>query len=97
MTQADEKNLKREIAHIFESGANEIRIFEMVKLFTSNINSCIPYQKCPKCDGQGSVSKPPNIAGDVHEWVSSKTIYTCNVCKGKMIIQESLISSRTKR
>ena len=92
MTQADEKNLKREIAHIFESGANEIRIFEMIKVFISCKSVCVPYQKCPKCDGQGSVSKPPNIAGDVLEWASSKTSYTCNVCKGNMIIQESLIS-----
>ena len=28
-----EDHLKLEIAHIFESGANEIRVFEMVRLF----------------------------------------------------------------
>ena len=33
MNLKDENDLKREISHIFESGANEIRIFEMVKSF----------------------------------------------------------------
>ena len=31
-------NLKAEIQHIFDSGANEIRIFEMVKAFIDNGN-----------------------------------------------------------
>lgn len=31
MTKIEEKELKFEIQHIFDSGANEIRIFEMVK------------------------------------------------------------------
>ena len=30
----------------------------------------VPYQLCPKCNGQGTVSKPPYIAGDVYEWSS---------------------------
>ena len=30
MTEQDKEQLKLEIDHIFESGANEIRIFEMV-------------------------------------------------------------------
>lgn len=38
MTQVDEENLKKEIQHIFDSGANEIRIFEMVKLFIQSQN-----------------------------------------------------------
>lgn len=33
MTDTEEKDLKAEIAHIFDSGANEIRVFEMVKNF----------------------------------------------------------------
>ena len=33
MTEQDKKQLQFEIDCIFESGANEIRIFEMVKLF----------------------------------------------------------------
>jgi len=47
----------------------------------------IIYQLCPKCNGQGTVSKPPWIDGDVYEW-SGSTIggYTCNVCNGAKII-----------
>ena len=33
MEELDEKQLRKEIEHIFESGENEIRILEMVKLF----------------------------------------------------------------
>lgn len=33
MTPKEEKQLKLEIAHIFDSGANEIRVFNMVKQF----------------------------------------------------------------
>ena len=33
MTTQDERSLKNEIQHIFDSGANEIRILEMVKSF----------------------------------------------------------------
>lgn len=45
------------------------------------------WQKCPKCDGQGIVSKPPYIAGNQNTWTSSEISYTCNVCNGKMIIK----------
>jgi len=33
MTTQDEQSLKNEIQHIFDSGANEVRILEMVKSF----------------------------------------------------------------
>jgi hypothetical protein len=33
MNQIEAEQLRMEIAHIFDSGANEIRIFEMVKSF----------------------------------------------------------------
>lgn len=45
----------------------------------------IPH-KCPKCDGQGIVSKPPWIAGDVHQWSSAEVTYQCDVCQGAKII-----------
>jgi len=38
MNEVEQEQLKMEIAHIFESGANEIRIFEMVKSFIKNRN-----------------------------------------------------------
>ena len=46
----------------------------------------VPYQKCPKCDGQGWVSKPPFVAGDVYGWSSTSATFTCNVCNGQKII-----------
>lgn len=45
----------------------------------------IPH-KCPKCDGQGIVSKPPWVAGDVHEWSSTQTTFQCDVCNGAKIL-----------
>ena len=33
MTEQDEKQLWMEIEHIFDSGANELRVFNMVKAF----------------------------------------------------------------
>jgi len=38
MTQQDKEQLKLEIDHIFESGANELRIFEMVINFIDGRN-----------------------------------------------------------
>lgn len=43
---------------------------------------------CPKCSGQGIVSKPDYIAGDVHQWSSNSVYHTCNLCNGTMIISE---------
>lgn len=36
MLKKEQEELKNEIQHIFDSGANEIRIFEMVKMFIDN-------------------------------------------------------------
>ena len=49
----------------------------------------IPY-KCPVCDGTGIVSKPPHIAGDVHEWTSDRCTYPCQACGGKGIKEEKM-------
>lgn len=44
---------------------------------------------CPVCNGAGTVSKPPYIAGDIDEWFSGDTrIYECNACDGKGIVWE---------
>jgi len=58
---------------------------DKIKEILPNIDA-IPYQKCPKCDGQGMVSKPPYIAGDVHQWSASECAFTCDVCNGAKII-----------
>lgn len=46
----------------------------------------LSYQKCPKCDGQGIVSKPPHLAGDINEWSSVDPVHQCNLCNGNMVI-----------
>jgi len=50
MTEQEEKDLKQEIQHIFDSGANEIRIFEMVKTFISRRNLESKKIETPKCE-----------------------------------------------
>ena len=46
----------------------------------------IPYQKCPKCNAQGTVSVPEYLSGDVHHFTSCTMSYTCDVCDGYKII-----------
>lgn len=44
---------------------------------------------CPVCGGQGTVSKPPWIAGDQNEWVSGTLEpYSCKACAGAGIVWE---------
>jgi hypothetical protein len=50
------------------------------------VSDAIPYQLCPKCNGQGTVSKPPYITGDVHQWSSTSSQFQCDVCQGAKII-----------
>ena len=58
----------------------------------NTVLAAVPYQLCPKCNGQGQVSKPPYIAGDVHEWSSSSCIFLCDVCNGSKIIPMFIVS-----
>lgn len=44
-------------------------------------------QLCPKCNGQGTVSKPPYVPGDVDSWSSTASVFPCNLCNGAMVIQ----------
>ncbi len=40
--------------------------------------------KCPVCDGQGTVSRPPWVAGDQPTWIDTQTApYPCKACHGK--------------
>jgi len=42
---------------------------------------------CPVCNGHGTVSKPPWIAGDVYAWVGcALRTYPCPACGGTGII-----------
>ena len=47
--------------------------------------TAIPH-KCPVCDGQGIISKPPWVAGDVNQWTSNQIAYPCKSCNGSGII-----------
>lgn len=44
------------------------------------------WQKCPKCDGQGHVSKPPYVPGDISVWTSATTSHICDLCKGAKVV-----------
>jgi hypothetical protein len=41
---------------------------------------------CPLCKGQGHVSKPRHIAGDVNEWTDSAASHQCWICGGSGIL-----------
>lgn len=45
------------------------------------------WQQCPKCYGQGTVWFPPNMPMN-DTFTGDGTPFTCNVCQGKMIINE---------
>jgi hypothetical protein len=45
-------------------------------------------QLCPKCNGQGIVSRPPWIPSDQTTWMSHTLgPYQCNVCNGAKVIE----------
>ena len=84
MTTQDEQDLKNEIQRIFDSGANEIRIFEMVKTFIENRSTkSVPYQKCPVCEGSGKI-----YVSQLNPGVTDVSIdYSpCHVCGGRGVI-----------
>jgi DnaJ-class molecular chaperone len=58
-----------------------------------NIVSAVPYQLCPKCNGQGQVSMPPYVAGDVRDVMSTGGIFQCDVCNGNKVIPMFIIKT----
>lgn len=45
---------------------------------------------CPVCNGAGTVSRPPWIAGDQETWVAGEVgAYPCRACAGKGVIWET--------
>lgn len=56
------------------------------KKTANNGNMLSGWHVCPKCLGQGTVSKPPYLAGDINHWSDSVGQHQCNLCNGKMII-----------
>jgi len=60
MTEQDKEQLNIEISHIFESGANHLRIFEMVENFIDNRYKAINYTHCCetlKNEGQATLTE----------------------------------------
>lgn len=99
MDEIEEERLKVEIAHIFDSGANEMRVLEMVKRFVNSrqpvsknssytMLSTVPYQCCPICNGSGNVPAP--------SYTSGVTI-TCDTCSGQKIIPQHIVSEEYSR
>lgn len=59
------------IAEIMQNYANELQTKTNNKM-----SNFIPYQLCPKCNGDGKI---PNIMG-------TSAFITCNLCNGAMVI-----------
>ena len=62
MTEQDKEQLNIEISHIFESGANHLRIFEMVENFIDKRYKAINYthsctELCDECSREKHLQK----------------------------------------
>ena len=53
----------------------------------NQLNEQTLWQTCPKCNGQGWMSKPSWITGDTNEWTSTSAMHVCDICWGAKIIQ----------
>jgi hypothetical protein len=62
MTKEDKEQLNIEISHIFESGANHLRIFEMVENFIDKRYKAINYTRCCKSDSEQLHTEVFNLA-----------------------------------
>ena len=65
---------------------------EIFKFLEANYHKAASFQLCPKCNGQGSVSKPSYVPGDVHHWSSTSATHLCDVCNGQKILTNPGIS-----
>jgi hypothetical protein len=64
LTTKDTKELKLEIDHIFESGANEIRIFQMVKNFIDSRNEPHPNKSRNKAKAPKKAVKKASVKSE---------------------------------
>jgi hypothetical protein len=85
MTKEDKEQLNIEVSHIFESGANHLRIFEMVENFIDKRYKDINYTPCCKSDSEqfsfadmrdafdyASVSSQRRYGYTFKEWMSKR-------------------------
>lgn len=54
------------------------------------------WQVCPKCQGQGIVSKPSWIPYGVDNWSSTSAFFVCDICNGAKIIERPVINPINK-
>lgn len=50
------------------------------------------WQLCPKCNGQGMIEKPPYLAAEETEWISTGVAFTCDVCNGAKVLARPLLN-----
>jgi hypothetical protein len=74
---------------IFAKSIGHLKPVEQDKLC-----AIVPYQLCPKCNGQGTVSKPSHVPGDVCQWSSSSPVSQCDVCAGDKIIPMFIVKQK---
>ena len=58
--------------------------------------AAVPYQCCPKCEGQGIVAKPSWVAAGVNNWSSTSAVHQCDVCNGAKTIPMYIVPTETK-
>lgn len=86
---SDRGTLRVEPVDIFHSRVGQELILSMAAMGLGEADMKIQQlHKCPVCDGQGTVSRPPWVAGDQYEWSSTGTgPYPCRACGGGGIIR----------
>lgn len=90
MNKKHKEELKKELRHIFNSGANPIRVAEMVETFidrryvvkNDTVLATVPYQCCPVCNGAGQT---------IADGFTTGVFQTCKVCNGAMIIPQHIV------
>ena len=88
MTEQESKDLKMEIQHIFDSGANEMRIFNMIEMFLDRRDKAINYtHSCTElCDKEVLTFEEwlSNFekTEDNNYWLNKEVLY----CKEAMLL-----------
>ena len=54
----------------------------------------VPYQLCPKCNGQGTVMVQDRNGSNT---VASNVLKICDLCNGAMVIPMHIISKKNKK
>ena len=71
---------------------NKVQVSNSAQIAQNCLLAAVPYQCCPKCEGQGIVSKPSYVAAGVNQWSSTSAVHQCDVCLGAKIIPMHIVS-----